>query len=245
MILTERFFLAPVTPEDAERIRLLAGDEAVASSALNIPHPFEEGMAEEWIGGLKTDDVVLAIRQKGEDPLIGMISLIRDEVNESAELSYWIGRPYWGSGFASEAAMVVVVYGFHSLVLNRIFAATLGRNALSVRVLEKAGFTPEGCLRRHVKHRGKFEGLLYHGLLREDLEKRNKRGMITYLGPEDMQAVLALASQVEGLFGPMVGVADFETGLQDCLKTNRVLGCKEQNEICGAAILDRNGNELR
>ena len=53
-----------------------------------------------------------------------------------------------------------------------------------------------------------------------------------------------LASQVEGLFGPMVGVADFETALEDCLKTNRVLGCKEQNELCGAAIIDRKGNEL-
>ncbi len=65
--------------------------------------------------------------------------------------------------------------------------------------------------------------------------------MITYLGFEDMQAVLGLASQVEGLFGPMVGVADFETALEDCLKTNRVLGC---NELCGAAIIDRKGNEL-
>ncbi len=68
--------------------------------------------------------------------------------------------------------------------------------------------------------------------------------MITYLGPEDMQAVLALASQVEDIFGRMVGVADFETGLQECLKTNRVLGCREQNELCGAAILDLEGNEL-
>jgi GNAT superfamily N-acetyltransferase len=68
--------------------------------------------------------------------------------------------------------------------------------------------------------------------------------MITYLGFEDMQAVLGRASQVEGLFGPMVGVADFETALEDCLKTNRVLGCKEQNELCGAAIIDRKGNEL-
>ena len=68
--------------------------------------------------------------------------------------------------------------------------------------------------------------------------------MITYLGPEDLQAVLALASQVEGLFGPMVGVADFETGLEDCLKTNRVLGCKVQYDLCGAAIIDRKGNEL-
>ena len=65
--------------------------------------------------------------------------------------------------------------------------------------------------------------------------------MITYLGPEDMQAVLALASQVEDIFGRMVGVADFETGLQECLKTNRVLGCREQNELCGAAILDLEG----
>ncbi|MPM33659.1 hypothetical protein SDC9_80236 [bioreactor metagenome] len=59
-----------------------------------------------------------------------------------------------------------------------------------------------------------------------------------------MQAVLGLASQVESLFGPMVGVADFEKGLEDCLKTGRVLGCKVQNDVCGAAIVDRDGNEL-
>ena len=175
MILTARLFLEPITPEDADGIRLLAGDEAVARSALNIPHPFEEGMAEAWIGGLKPDDVVLAIRQKGKDSIIGMIGLIRDEVNESAELSYWIGRPYWGCGFASEAAMAVVEYGFRSLGLNRIFATTLGRNAPSIRVLEKAGFTPEGCLRSHVKHWGQFEDLLYHGFLRKEYESRGIR----------------------------------------------------------------------
>lgn len=175
MILTARLFLEPITPEDADGIRLLAGDEAVARSALNIPHPFEEGMAEAWIGGLKPDDVVLAIRQKGKDSIIGMIGLIRDEVNESAELSYWIGRPYWGRGFAGEAAMAVVEYGFRSLGLNRIFATTLGRNAPSIRVLEKAGFTPEGCLRSHVKHWGQFEDLLYHGLLRKEYESRGIR----------------------------------------------------------------------
>lgn len=68
--------------------------------------------------------------------------------------------------------------------------------------------------------------------------------MIIYLGFEDMQDVLRLASQVEDLFGPMVGVADFEKGLEYCLKTNRVLGYKAQNELCGAAIVDRDGNEL-
>ena len=171
MISTARLFLEPVTPQDDDEIRRLAGDEAVARSALNIPHPFEEGMAEAWINGLKPGDVVLAIRQKGEDTLIGMIGLIRDEENDSAELSYWIGRPYWGRGFAGEAANAVVEYAFRSLGLNRIFATTLSRNSASIRVLEKAGFAPEGCLRRHVKHWGQFEDLLYHGLLRAEYEE--------------------------------------------------------------------------
>ena len=171
MISTERLFLEPAALKDAYEIRQLAGDEAVARNALNIPHPFEEGMAEAWIGGLKPGDVVLAIRQKGEDTLIGMIGLIRDEENDSAELSYWIGRPYWGRGFAGEAANAVVEYAFRSLGLNRIFATTLSRNSASIRVLEKAGFAPEGCLRSHVKHWGQFEDLLYHGLLRAEYEE--------------------------------------------------------------------------
>jgi len=172
MISTARLFMEPAALKDADEIRCLAGDEAVAQNALNIPHPFEEGMAEEWINGLQPEDVVLAIRKKGENPLIGMIGLIRDEAIESAELSYWIGRPYWGQGFASEAADAVVEYGFRSLGLKRIFATTLGRNGPSVRVLEKAGFSVEGCLRRHVKHWGQFEDLLYHGLLREEYEAK-------------------------------------------------------------------------
>jgi RimJ/RimL family protein N-acetyltransferase len=52
---TERLILRPFTLSDAPFVQQLAGDEAIASTALNIPHPFEDRMAEEWISTHQSD----------------------------------------------------------------------------------------------------------------------------------------------------------------------------------------------
>ena len=96
-----------------------------------------------------------------------------DKQNNSAELGYWIGKPYWNSGYATEASRAVLKYGFEVLGLNRIHASHFRRNPASGRIMEKIGMKYEGCLRQHFKKWGKFEDLETYGILRSEYATAN------------------------------------------------------------------------
>ena len=82
-----------------------------------------------------------------------------------AELGYWIGKPYWRNGYATEAARAILQYGFGQLGLNRIHAGHFTRNPGSGRVMQKIGMTHEGHQPRHVKKWDRFEDLELYGIL--------------------------------------------------------------------------------
>ena len=84
-----------------------------------------------------------------------------------AELGYWIGKPYWGQGYCTEAARATLDFGFEQLGLNRIFAHHFARNPASGRVMQKIGMTREGRLRQHVKKWDAFEDLELYGILKD------------------------------------------------------------------------------
>lgn len=141
---TERLLLRRFTLEDAPRVQLLAGDKAIAETTLNIPHPYEDGMAEEWIGTHEEQRDAgklenFALVQKGDNLLVGAIGLVIKREFESAELGYWVGRPYWGQGYCTEAARMILKYGFEQLGLNRIFAGHFTINPASGKVMKKIG----------------------------------------------------------------------------------------------------------
>jgi len=167
-----RLVLRPFTPGDAEDVQRLAGAKEVADTTLNIPHPYDDGLAEAWIAShadafRERERVTLAITDSS-GTLVGAISLRLELGHERAELGYWIGVPYWGRGYATEAAGAMVGYGFKELGLNRIFAHHLARNPASGRVMEKAGFTHEGFHRAHILKNGRFEDLHSFAVLRAD-----------------------------------------------------------------------------
>jgi RimJ/RimL family protein N-acetyltransferase len=172
-IQTARLRLRPFSLADAPMVQRLAGAAAVAETALNIPHPYEDGMAEAWI---LTHAPAFAGRERAtfaitesSGRLLGAVSLRLEQAHQRAELGYWIGVPYWRQGFATEAARAVIAYGFNALGLNRIQATHLTRNPASGRVMQKAGMTYEGCLRQYVLKNGRFEDLARYAILREEL----------------------------------------------------------------------------
>lgn len=171
---TERLHLDPFTLGDAEAVHLYAGDPEVARTTANIPHPYPEGAAETWIlsharGNAERGDVTLAIRDSAND-LVGAIGLGLSPAHRHAEAGYWIGRPFWGCGYATEALQRLIAYGFGELALERIFARHLSCNPASGRVMQKSGMTWEGCQRRHICKNGNFEDVELYGLLREDYQ---------------------------------------------------------------------------
>ena len=168
-----RLVLRPFTLADAPAVQRLAGDREVAGNTLNIEHPYEDGMAEEWIDSLQAEHeagtiVNFAIVLRSDDSFIGAIGLLLNRAHQHAELGYWIGKPYWNHGYATEAARAVVKFGFDTVGLHRIFAGHYARNPASGQVLQKIGMTYEGRLRQHIQKWGQFEDEERYGILRSE-----------------------------------------------------------------------------
>jgi ribosomal-protein-alanine N-acetyltransferase len=170
---TPRLLLRPFEPSDAPRTRALAGELAIAANTLDMPHPYKEGMAEEWIATHqksyeKGNLIIFAIALKDSGELIGAISLSLDNLNSTGELGFWIGIPYWNMGYCTEAAAEVVRFGFEVRGLNKVFARHFSRNVASRRVLEKIGMKFEGCLRQQIRKWDHFEDTCHYGILRDE-----------------------------------------------------------------------------
>ena len=174
---TERLVLRPFALSDAADVQRLAGDRAVADTTLNIPHPYPDGAAEQWISShvacfQRREIMTLAITLRASGELAGCISLRLNDTHNRAELGYWMGVPYWNQGYCSEAARAVIAYGFEQMALNRIFAHHLTRNPASGRVMQKAGMAYEGMLRQHAKKLERYEDLAIYGILRSEYQNQ-------------------------------------------------------------------------
>jgi len=174
----ERLILRPFRLEDINIVQELAGDKYIAEMTLYIPHPYEDGMAEEWIEthieNFNEDrSLELAIVHKEEKYLIGAISIGCHKKFDHGELGYWIGRKYMNNGYCTEASKGIVRYAFEEMKLNRIFARHLGKNPASGKVMKKLGMKYEGLLRQHVRKWGKYEDLVYYGLLKDEYNNKN------------------------------------------------------------------------
>jgi ribosomal-protein-alanine N-acetyltransferase len=170
---TARLLLRPLEQGDTPAIVRLAGAREIGSMTANIPHPYTEQDAraflarasEEFRSGLS---VSFAICVSPARELCGAVGLNIAPAHQRAELGYWIGVPFWGKGYATEAARAVVAFGFRTLGLHRIFAFHFAENAASGRVLEKIGMRHEGRLREHVKKWDRFIDLENYGLLKSE-----------------------------------------------------------------------------
>lgn len=170
---TDRLTLRPFRLSDAIDIQGLAGERDIADTTMTIPHPYEDGMAEEWIAGQEAacnagKSITLAIVLRSDECLVGAIGLKIEREHDKAELGYWVGKPFWNCGYATEAARALLGYGFVELQLNRIHAAHMARNPASGRIMEKLGMLYEGTARQALKKWGRHEDLVSYAILRED-----------------------------------------------------------------------------
>jgi RimJ/RimL family protein N-acetyltransferase len=174
---TERLLLRPFSMDDAPAVKDLAGEYEIAATTATIPHPYEDGMAEAWIGTHqeafeKGEAVSLAIALRSGGQLLGAIGLGINQANSLAEMGYWIGKPYWNRGYCTEAAGAVLEYAFSELGLNRVQARHMTKNPASGRVMQKIGMQYEGRLRQQIKRWDAFEDAEMYAILREDYRSR-------------------------------------------------------------------------
>lgn len=172
---TARLQLRPLVVADAPVIETLLSDRLLAATTLGIPHPFPENGGAEWIERLyhipgATQNFPFAIVARDAGVLMGNIGL---HVSHSAqgELGYWMGVPYWGKGYTTEAVRRLIQFGFEDLGLNRIFASYFSNNPASGRVMQKAGMTHEGTMRQHMLKWDEFLDLIFYSVLRSEYER--------------------------------------------------------------------------
>ncbi|MEQ1716972.1 MAG: GNAT family N-acetyltransferase [Hyphomicrobium sp.] len=134
---TRRLQFRPLTDDDAVRIADLAGQWEVASMTGRIPYPYSADDAQHWLTGLAEGEVVHGITHGGA--LIGICGYTADDEG-TAEIGYWIGKPYWGKGFATEAASHLMAHGFTRGGIKRFTCCHFTENPASQRVIEKLGF---------------------------------------------------------------------------------------------------------
>ena len=174
VIETERLVLRPFTMEDVPGVVEFAGSEETYRGTLCMPRPYTEEDAVKWISshnsqffnGTGMESAITFNRQ-----FMGVVGLSINKEHNRAEIGYWLGKPYWGKGYTTEAVRAIVRYAFEELELNRITSRHFPHNPASGKVLEKAGFTKEGFLRSEYLKDGKYLDAVVFGYLRQDFRR--------------------------------------------------------------------------
>src|SRR6202140_1907246 len=123
-LLTPRLLLRSFEPGDIPTIVRLAGAREIAATTINIPHPYTEEDAQNFLAHADEDfragrSVTFAATALPAGDLCGAVGLAIAPAHERAELGYWIGVPYWGQGFATEAANAGMGFGFETRGVHR------------------------------------------------------------------------------------------------------------------------------
>jgi len=143
---TERLVLRAPRLEDVDAIAVLANNRKIAEMTASIPHPYRVEDAEAWIAGLpgKATGLVFALFEKNGGAFAGACGY---EVRHEAipEIGYWIGEPFWGRGYATEAVRTMIDQAFTATDLDALAASCRVTNLASRRVLEKCGFQWTGA----------------------------------------------------------------------------------------------------
>lgn len=139
-----RLLLRPVFEEDWRDVYIAINDEAIVRMLARAPWPYREEDAQSWVSQpTNPGSARFLITQPGKwgSRLVGCIGF--DDMGDGPEVGYWIARPFWGRGFATEAGRAVVEIA-RMMGIERLVAGHLIDNPASGKVLEKIGFRPTG-----------------------------------------------------------------------------------------------------
>jgi RimJ/RimL family protein N-acetyltransferase len=144
---------------DARSIARYANNRSIAMWMRDgFPCPYTVSDAEAFLSLVLQQNVRTAFALATREEAVGGIGLEfgKDVHRFTAELGYWLGEPFWGRGIMTEAVSRFTAWAFEHFEAHRIHATVFDGNGASVRVLEKAGFQREGCLRASVFKNGRI-----------------------------------------------------------------------------------------
>jgi RimJ/RimL family protein N-acetyltransferase len=145
VLATARLRLHAPRRDDASAIAALANDRRIAENTSRIPHPYTLADAESFLRYLEESETETAFAITLADALIGVCG-VRVKPRKTPEIGYWLGAPYWGHGYATEATRALIDHAFEDLGLERLEAGARVSNPASRRVLEKCGFQWSGVM---------------------------------------------------------------------------------------------------
>jgi len=142
---TDRLLLRPGWAEDAPALARAIADEQIVRNLATAPWPYALKDAEAFLASPRDPvmpSFLITERTNGAPRIVGACGLGR-RPSGAVEMGYWIARPYWGNGFATEASRALIDIA-RTLKLPRLEASHFIDNPASGRVLEKLGFVPTG-----------------------------------------------------------------------------------------------------
>ena len=144
---TERLLLRPGFPEDAPALAAAIADQAIVRNLAVVPWPYTLRDAEAFLA-CPRDPVLPSFLifdlTHGAPQLVGSCGLAR-RASGAVEMGYWIGKPFWGRGYATEACRALIGIA-RTLGLPSVEGSHFLDNPASARVLEKLGFEPVGIV---------------------------------------------------------------------------------------------------
>jgi RimJ/RimL family protein N-acetyltransferase len=178
---TERLLLREFTWNDLDAVYAYESDPSVATYVCYGPSSKEERTQELafHIGHQTAQPRVfyhLAMVLASTACLIGWCGLkLTKAADQAGELGYALDRRYWGEGYASEAAQVMLRFGFETLLLHRIVGTCHPANQGSIRILEKVGMSYEGCLRENKWCKGYWRSTNLYAILDHEWRRHQAR----------------------------------------------------------------------
>ncbi|MCG8310936.1 MAG: GNAT family N-acetyltransferase [Cytophagales bacterium] len=177
ILYTPRLILRKFGISDAPELSRLLKDKEVAATTLMLPYPIDLEKSKEMIRNyIEEQELKKVMRwtltlKKNEQQIIGGIRLVPNQKFNSAEIGFWLGKNFWRKGYAFEAAMRVIEFGFNELEFNRLEAHAMAENKPSIMLLEKLGYQKEGYHPDLVIKWGAYKDVVTFGLLRKNYLK--------------------------------------------------------------------------
>ncbi len=136
-------------------------DSGIYERSMRIPQPYGLADAERFLDIVEQTQIThghpvhFAIRNSTSELIggLGFEGLVR---GHTAEIGYWLGRPFWGQGIMTDVLRAATRFALDEWQLIRISANVFDFNLASVRVLEKNGYQREGVLRKQYRKDGRF-----------------------------------------------------------------------------------------
>ncbi|PZU86387.1 MAG: GNAT family N-acetyltransferase [Shinella sp.] len=148
VLLSQRLVMRAPHEEDIDALAHLANNAAIATMVSRMPHPYTMKDAADFVRRTNIGEIgkcVYAITKAVNGEFLGCCGLEpHSSDDETLEIGYWLGEPYWNKGYATEAAHALIDMAFRTRDIERIDARCRVTNVASRRVIQKCGFQFQG-----------------------------------------------------------------------------------------------------